>query len=559
MAKKVTGFELSPQGQIGSGFAQVFDTSNLVAAQVNLREQREAKFNQLIGTLAEIDPSKVHPKDTELIVSGVNDLYDFVVQNYEDIANPRKDPSKLLEFNRRKSMLLGASFDSQQGITKATELAKEIPKSEYTMGAYDQNAALIERLNTETVLVRNADGTLERNPNFRKVYSEKLKIGKSANDFATEVADKTKRQFDPANPNVQTLNFANGQVIMISPDNVSDAEADRIIDASLMDGVDSVAVPSAILGLEVPYNLLDESQKQVVRDSIRPLFLQRLDTTPLVQRLGKPSSPNDKRAFNMDNRLRTLEGFVRNSDTGVLANQTWGNESGVFTGMTTSVNNNGDVIYTVNLRDGNTQSKRDYVVGKRDKEGNIILGQDAGERYKTGLTSLISAANFSLNRAQGGDVKTPDIEDINEAFFDNIRQKATGNELDVNLGRGDTFRIGEQQFTRGAAKQQVSTELTRKEKDDETAFNRFSRFKKWAAKNGIAIERLNPNVSNKGKLTITLDGTNIFYDLTNESDVSDFTDLLLDKVILESGVSTTERVRVGGAKPQAGVGSKYNK
>lgn len=552
MAKKVTGFELSPQGQIGSGFAQVFDTSNLVAAQVNLREQREAKFNQLIGTLAEIDPSKVHPKDTADIVYGVNQLYDFVVENYEDIANPRKDPSKLLEFNRRKSMLLGASFDSQQGITKATELAKEIPKSEYTMGAYDQNAALIERLNTETVLVRNADGTLERNPNFRKVYSEKLKIGKSANDFATEVADKTKRQFDPANPNVQTLNFANGQVIMISPDNVSDAEADRIIDASLMDGVDSVAVPSAILGLEVPYNLLDESQKQVVRDSIRPLFLQRLDTTPLVQRLGKPSSPNDKRAFNMDNRLRTLEGFVRNSDTGVLANQTWGNESGVFTGMTTSVNNNGDVIYTVNLRDGNTQSKRDYVVGKRDKDGNIILGEDAGERYKTGLTSLISAANFSLNRAQGGDVKTPDIEDINEAFFDNIRQKATGNELDVNLGRGDTFRIGEQQLTRGAAKQQVSTELTRAIAGDDSAVTRFNEFKKWAVNNNVNIQNLKPVISATGKLTVTLDGTTFTYDLNDEKGVSDFTDLLLDKVILESGVSTTERVRVGGAKPKGG-------
>ena len=552
MAKKVTGFELSPQGQIGSGFAQVFDTSNLVAAQVNLREQREAKFNQLIGTLAEIDPSKVHPKDTADIVYGVNQLYDFVVENYEDIANPRKDPSKLLEFNRRKSALLSGAFKSQQTITRASDLASEIPKNDYYMGAYEQNASLVERLNSVPVFTRDENGNLVDNPAASKLFGEKLKIGISANDVATKMAKDFEPQFKNDATSVQTINLKNGQVVLIKPEGVTEQQANQMIDATLSGSADGVALTNSVLGVEVPYDMLTDAEKQVVRDAVRPLFLSRIKTDPKIATLRAPSSPNDKRAFNMDNRLRTLEGFVRNSDTGVLANQTWGNESGVFTGMTTSVNNNGDVIYTVNLRDGNTQSKRDYVVGKRDEEGNIILGEDAGERYKTGLTSLISAANFSLNRAQGGDVKTPDIEDINKAFFDNIRQKATGNELDVNLGRGDTFRIGEQQLTRGAAKQQVSTELTRKEKNDETAFNRFSRFKKWAAKNGIAIERLNPVVSDKGKLTVTLDGTNIFYDLTNESDVSDFTDLLLDKVILESGVSTTERVRVGGAKPKGG-------
>lgn len=554
MAKKVTGFELSPQGQIGSGFAQVFDTSNLVAAQVNLRAQREAEFNRLISTLSEIDPSKVHPKDTEMIVSGVNDLYDFVVNNYDAIANPRKDPSKLLEFNRRKSTLLGAAFDSQQGIAKAAELAKEIPKNEYYMGAYNQNAQLLERLNSETVLTRNEDGTLVRNPNFQKVYSEKLKIGKSANEFATQVANDTKAQFDVNNPNVQTLNFANGQVIMISPNNVSDAEADRIIDASLMEGADAVAVVNSILGVEVPYNILDESQKQVVRDSIRPLFLQRLDTKPIVERLGRPSSPSgDKKQLDVEQRIRTIDGIMAvGEEVGLLSDAKWGQSSAVVRGVTSEINANGELVYTVNLIDGNKQTKREYVMGQQNPDGTISFGET--DAHRKGAMGFIAAANTTLNATQGGDLRTPDMEDLNADLFNRLKQRIEGGEFEINLGRGDTFQVGKQRLTRDEAKGELISALDQKG----TAIERFGAFKQWAVDNGVSINELEPTISPQGKVTIKLGDTKVMYDLSTEEGKSKFADVLLDRVVLESGVATTERVRVGGAKPQ-GVGSKYNK
>lgn len=535
--RSITGFEAAPQGQIGSGFAQVFDTSNLVQAAVQMRQVRQQQFDALISSLADIDPQLARPVDTQPIIQGVNQLQDFVIENYQSIADPRKDPSAAIEFRRRKNELLAAVNTSKQMGERALELAKELPKNDYYMGAFDRNRSLIEGLNSTPALSIGDDGAIVRSEEAVSLFNQRLAVGKGANEFATELADKTKPQFDPTNPNLQQVRLANGTFVMLHPDKVTNEQADVIIDSSLTGGgIDGVAVVNSVLGIEVPYDVLSDDEKQLVRDRIRPSFLQRLDTKPTTNIVRDPSSRGGDDRLNVETRMRSLRSVLtgQGDGSGILSTQNWADTGAQVDRIDRRFNDSGELVYDVILQKDGTISKKSYIIGKSEG-GNLVLGADAGKGYKEGLTSFITAANVSLNRSQAGNLKTPDIEDINAPFMQQIKNDISQGLFEVEVGEGNVYQLDSKPASLKDLASSVDAVIGKTNTTRETT-QAVTNIQRWAVDQGYNPKSINLTKSNKPNVVVLGVGNNkVSYDLSVPKQRESFINAYVRMVALPIG------------------------
>jgi hypothetical protein len=543
--RTITAFEAAPQGQIGSGLAQVFDTTNLVQAAVVMKEQRQKQYTQLIESLADIDPNLARPQETPAILEEFNNLYNFVVENYEDIANPMRNPEKAIEMKRKKNELLRAVNLSKALGEHELKLTGEMPKSEYFMDMYGKNSEVIKKINSTLVYKKDENGRNVFNPEAVSLLSEGLQIGKDPNSFAIELADEMKPQFDG---NISYTTVGGVKLFQSTPMTLTEDDLNKVIDASLTGKTaNSVAVTNSILGIEVPYDTLTDAEKDRVRNALRPLLSQRLDTKGEWKIYTPPSNFGEqKREVDIDIRSRNLiDVVVGNPDgVGLISGIKWGDAAGVVTNAGISQNGN-DLVYTVQLKDGNTVSEQTYVYG-RVENGKALIGEDAGNKYATNFNKLLNTANVTLNKTGAGDVKTPDFERIKTAFKDML-QGSLNEGLDLNLSSGLQYKFGDETLTLP----QVQGAVRKVVKDNNTSNGRVNALKRLiqVAGFGGSVEIL-PSNTNDNKVILKVGNQSTDYDLDNEQQLKAFVDVVLRQTAVPSEQSgESKRMRVGTVTP----------
>ncbi len=554
----ITGFEAVPQGQIGTGLAQVFDTSNLVQAAVQMRQFKQQQFDTLISSLADIDPKLAHPKDTEDIIYGVNRLQDFVVENYQAIADPRKNPEKAIEFRRMKNELLAGLHQSQKMGETAINYTDEMRKNDLMMGAFDANSQLIQRFNTEKVFTRDENGNLVRNNAATSLFSERLQIAKGANEFATELADKTKPQFDPNNPNLQKIALPNGTFVMLSPDKITDTQADMMIDNSLMGGgVDGVAVVNGVLGIEAPYEVLSEAEKQQVRDAIRPSFLQRLDTKPITNVVRNQSIlGQQKTEANIEVRERNLVGIYAGDPAalGNLVGSKYAQTGGDIVSVSPYTNDNGELVMAFEVVKNNNRSVHEHAYGKLDEDGNALLADDAGAKYDASFNSLMNVANMTLNEPLPGDVKGIDTERIRGRVKDALRAQIESGQFNVSIAEGRSFRVGDASIPEAQLKQTlgelVTTGMSQPNKNQSVKGN----IERWAQQNGVNLANVTmvADTNNPQIMNVRTGASETKYNVSTEKGRDDLVNLIVRTSVIQTASPQSTRlipVRGGGTKP----------
>jgi hypothetical protein len=543
--RTITAFEAAPQGQIGSGLAQVFDTTNLVQAAVAMKQQRQAQYTQLVESLADIDPNLARPQDTPAILAEFNDLYNYVVENYEDISNPMRNPEAAIKMKQKKNELLRAVNASKALGEYQLKLAEEMPKNDYFMDMYGKNSELIERINSSTVYTTDADGKRVFNPQAVSLLSEGLQIGKDPNTFAIELADEMKPQFDG---NISYTTVGGVKLFQSTPMTLTEDDLNKVIDASLTGKTaNSVAVTNSILGVEVPYDTLTDAEKDRVRNALRPLLSQRLDTKGEWKIYTPPSNFGEqKREFDIDTRNRSLESIltVKPEGIGLVSGLKWGQFDGTVTNAVGEVDDNGELVFTVSLQDGNKVSTQRYVYGKQ--VGNeLLIGDEAGSKYDAEFNKLLNAANVTINATQGGDVKTPDLERINESFKQYFKERVRGG-LDVNISSGTRYNVGGEAMTLP----QVQSVVRGVVKANNTSKGRVNALKRLMQEANFAGGIELTASENDNKVILKVGNQSTDYDLDNEQQLKAFVDVVLRQTAVPSTeAGESKRMRVGTVTP----------
>jgi hypothetical protein len=536
MERTITGFEAAPQGQIGSGLAQVFDTTGLVNAAMQMKQMRQQQYNALVESLSDIDPNLARPNDSPAIIEEFGNIYEFLVENYEDIANPMRNPEKAIEFKRKKNVLLRAVNASQAMAKHTLRLSEELPKNDLYMGMFAKNKELIDRINNTQVMTRGEDGVYQFNKDTLSLVNETLTIGKDANDFAIELSDKMKPQFDA--DGLAIVNIQGEKIVVNNPKAVTDADLDRMIDASLAGNTaDAVAVTNSIIGLEVPYDLLSDAEKAQVRDTVRPLFAQRLDTKGDFRVVGKPSTFGaTQREFNMDTRIRSLTEIATGQPNGLalLTGNKWGQGSQIVTNASYAQEDD-KVKFIVQLKDGDKVSQQDYTIGKVNSDGTVSYGADAGANFEQDFLGMLNATNVTLNATQGGDVKTPDMEFIMDEFK-RVFQGVTQGGGAARVTQGDIYDIGGRNMTQS----QVVSELSKVAgRTGIGSAKRVQEVSLWMNENNLQGKAsVTPSPKNSNVIVLTVgNSAPTPYDVTNPEQLEAFSKALVRAAAIPTGQS----------------------
>lgn len=545
--RTITAFEAAPQGQIGSGLAQVFDTTNLVQAAVAMKQQRQAQFTQLVESLADIDPNLARPQDTPAILAEFNDLYNYVVENYEDISNPMRNPEAAIKMKQKKNELLRAVNASKALGDYQLKLTEEMPKSEYFMDAYAKNAGLIERINSSTVYTTDSDGKRVFNPQAVSLLSEGLQIGKDPNVFAIELADEMEPQFDG---NVSYTTIGGVKIFQQTPKTLTEQDLNAVIDASLTGNTaNSVAVTNSILGVEAPYDALTDAEKDRVRVTLRPLLAQRLETKGDWKIYTPPSNfgAAEKKEVDVNSRVRNMIDFsVGNPNAvGLVSEVKWADSAGTVQNVQIAPKGN-DVVFTVTLKDGNTVSTRDYVYGKIDGD-KVLLGAEAGANYEAEFNRMASALNTTLNKAQSGELKAIDFENIRGDFKSLLREE-TERGLNLNISAGEGFQVGDKTLTRPQLKNVLKGVAT----SQKTSNGRVTAINRLIVESGFSGDfKVTPSGNNNdGVVMVNVGGTSTTFDLSKSEDLESFTEVLINTVAIPSSRSAqTKMMRLGTTTP----------
>lgn len=525
MARNITGFEAAPQGQIGSGFAQVFDTTPVLQAAVQQQERRRQEFAELMDELALIDPNLARPVDTPVIMEAYKGLNEFVVDNYEAIQNPMDNPEMALEFKRRKNEIL-KGIQLSQAVGKHTlELSENMFENDYYVAAYDKNKSKVRGWANKGAVSFN-NGKLETDRQAYEFLSETLEIGKDPNEFTSELAKDMKPQYTDGN--FSSIMVGGEKILLRTPDQITRQDVDAIIETALSGNTaNSVGVINSLVGIESPYDQLPDVVKAQVRDTIRPLLLQKLDTEPDWKGVSKGQTINiGNKAKDPDyqQRGRVIADNVSGISYSGVDNTDIGGEFGLLTSQSNEVRG-GEVIKVLNFEKGGKTTTREFVIGEMTNDGAVIA-QD--KRSEEELEALIEIYNTALNKRAGGEVTAPDMEYLKQI----IQTELSGRNV-MQLSTGDTYQVDGEQYDKAGLESYIATTVA-------SGDNPIGNIQTFLSNNGFESGSYTIQRTQDGNMSIVgSKGDNIAtFDLSTTDGKMRFAQQIIDKFVMPNARPT---------------------
>lgn len=423
------------------GLAQTFDFSPLIEREVQKKKEKDAAIASVINDISDIDTSGVRQVDMTGMTREYEDLQDFVMENYEAISNPGKNPEVYGEYRKRKQMILRNVSLSKQAAKQEISLSEQLSSSDLYQARYQENTEFIKNLHNTSIYSSTDAGNVSMNEDFNTVLGATLKAGVSFNDLAKDYA----KDIETDGNNFYVTQQNGEKLLVVQNGKISDENLATYAANVLASNKGSLA-----LGEKFQYdggfnNLSEEGKQAAINEfvnAMRPFLPEELKVSGLGDAEGYGDNED---LFVPRDRNLVAHMFGKASTSGLKG------DSGTITAsniISVPLNDGTRMLindYDTELGDGEKQERRS-IVGFVDSEGNYSINKEGYEdmvsadmRYlvegSQPPNEFVRSLNDNLNRESGKNEVSN--EEYMKRWNASTMAEAIQNSINDKLDRGE--------------------------------------------------------------------------------------------------------------------------